>query len=597
MSTEEISTTRFELTARILNMALKVSAIFVPGVAGILIFQVLLNGNLNFITIVLSIYCLGFPALWLVRKKLSFNTLGVSYLCLMLLLAFMLQLRGGLTTSTASVQIIVFILSGMLFGSRGVFACLGLSLLSFSVAGFSVVNGLVPPLSETLWDAQLASTWFRAGIILAVFGSAAAMSVSYALSRLEQETARLQASLSREKTQRLALEQAELEKEATRKALAEAQRVEAIGRLASGVAHDFNNSLTVITGAAELAEMDSNLPERVKKALATIKKAAFKSADLTRSLMVLGRKDPARVEVIRTDYLIFKLKNSLERLLPEDIEFSITAPESRPILIDRNQTERAIINLVLNAKDAIENGGKISITCDAIEIDESHESLIKGSYAKISVIDDGQGMSDDVKEHIFEPFYTTKATTKGTGMGLSLVKSFISDANGDIQINTKVGEGTEVALLFPVTGEQETVKPYRSVVEQDLVIDSKYKVLVVEDNPEVLATTSETLRSAGFKVFEADNGDTAMSLLETGSEAIDLLCIDGVIPGASSSAVIAKVQDDHPDSRIVICSGYVEEELVLRGIETGEFAYVRKPFLKTELLGCIQEELGLQQTS
>ena len=597
MSATETSNTKVKLAARILNMALKVSAIFVPGIAVILLVQVLLATTPNFIVIVACIYCLSFPALWFVRNKLSFNALGISFLCLMLLMAFMLQLRGGLTTSTAAVQIIVLILSGILFGQRGIFVCLGISLLSFSLAGYSVVNGLVPPLSETLFDARLASTWFRAGIILAVFGGAAAMSVSYALSLLEQETARLEASLSREKNQRIALEQIEQEKEAARKAMEEAQRVEAIGRLASGVAHDFNNSLTVITGATELADMDSDLPERTKKALATIKKAAFKSADLTRSLMVLGRKDPARLEVIRTDYLIFKLKNSLERLLPEDITISINAPKSRPILIDRNQTERAIINLVINAKDALENGGNISITCDAVEIDESHPSLSKGSYAKISVLDDGLGMSDEVKEHIFEPFYTTKAANKSTGMGLSLVKSFITEAKGDIQIHTKSGEGTEVTLIFPVTGEQEATEPPRSAIEQDSNIDSNFKVLVVEDNPEVLLTTSETLRGAGFDVLEADNGDTAISLLESGKESIDLLCIDGVIPGASSATVIAKVQDDHPDSRIVICSGYVEEELVLRGIETGKFAYVRKPFLKTELLGCIQQELGLRQTS
>jgi len=318
-----VFTPKQEIAGRIIDLALKLSAVFFPLLAAIIIVQVALRDSVNLITFALSLYCLSFPLLWLLRKKLTLNVRGITFLGLLMLAAFMVQLRGGLTASPAALQIIVLLLSGLIFGTKGLLVSLALSLLSFALAALLVTNNLVPPVSDAMWNPQLVDTWIRSGFILAVFGGAAALFVIHAFSRLEKETTRLQESLQREKSQRIELERVEREKELAQQALIEAQRIEALGRLASGVAHDFNNSLTIITGAAEIADMDPNLPPGAKKALSTIKNAAFKSADLTRSLMVLGRKDPTQLEVIRTDQLIFDIKDSLERLIPEDISFTI----------------------------------------------------------------------------------------------------------------------------------------------------------------------------------------------------------------------------------------------------------------------------------
>jgi len=255
------------------------------------------------------------------------------------------------------------------------------------------------------------------------------------------------------------------------------------------------------------------------------------------------------------------------------------------------------LKIWLNAKDAVDNGGKISISCTLEEIEIAQKKLPQGTYAKISVCDNGHGISDEVKDFVFEPFYTTKAASRGMGMGLSLVRSFIAEAKGDVKIDTVKGSGTAVSIFIPVTKQKETLRNIRQQADFEPPNGENFKVLVVEDNQEVLNTISATLSGAGFEVMEANDGTHALSLLENNEDSLDLLCIDGIIPGATSSTVIAKMQSDHPDSRIVVCSGYVEEELVLRGIEKGEFAFIRKPFQKSDLLGCIRQELGLEQYS
>ena len=229
-----------------------------------------------------------------------------------------------------------------------------------------------------------------------------------------------------------------------------------------------------------------------------------------------------------------------------------------------------------------------------IEQAQGEYGLECGAYVVIWVKDNGKGMNDEVREHVFEPFYTTKPGDQGTGMGLALVNNFITDAKGAIDIDTTIGKGTTVSLFFPKGKDCPIVPVNESDSIKPLIAGNGYCVLLVEDNEEVLASTSETLRHAGFTVLEAPNGDVAMALINGDSDRFDLMCIDGVIPGISSARVIESVQGKYPDIPIVVCSGYIEEDLVIRGIRTGDLAYVKKPYLRHELLGCIGKELNLQ---
>ena len=211
---------------------------------------------------------------------------------------------------------------------------------------------------------------------------------------------------------------------------------------------------------------------------------------------------------------------------------------------------------------------------------------------EIWVKDNGSGMTDEVKARAFEPFYTTKSVGKGTGMGMAIMQGVVQEANGDIKIESSVGAGTTVFLRIPQVDQRVTQDPAKSVgTRKHGIAGRTASILIVEDNPGVLTVTAETIEGAGYTVSLAADGDSALELLKDNGAQFDLLCIDGIIPGASSAEVIEFVQRNFPETRIIVCSGYVEEELLIRGIQTGDLAYVKKPYASSELLGCISDEL------
>lgn len=597
MSTHYLKQSHFDLRSRVLNNAINVSAVAAP-LAGVILFaQTYASNQLSLSTLLSCIYTVAFPLLAVVSARLTIRTSGIIYISLMMFLTFLIQLGGGITVSATALQLLILILAGVLFGVRGVVLTLVINLASFSLAGFALLNGYVPPIDELLWDPSLPMVWVRAGLILTFFGGASAMAVTYTIARLEQETHNLQKSLEREKSQHSELENAERQKAEAVQVVSEAQRVESLGRLASGVAHDFNNSLTVITSAAELAQLDPNISEQTKSTLSTIKKAALQAADMTRSLLAIARKEPSQLTTLEARELYYSLTDSISRLLPEDIELSFFVTSEQFIEVDQTQLERAILNIIVNARDAIESSGKIVFGCRDVSFDADEKIVPKGDYVEFWIEDNGSGMSEKVQKHIFEPFYTTKSAGAGTGMGMGLVHSFVSQANGAIDIHSTEGEGTTVSLYLPQTERKPIEASLANATAELQSEEINHVVLIVEDNPDVLASTADTLKHAGFDVLIAEDGNAALDIVHDEAMHFDLLCIDGVIPGASSAEVIEQVQTIHAQTKIVVCSGYVEEELVLRGIRTGEFAYVRKPYLGEDLIGCIKNELGISSAT
>lgn len=586
-----------ELGARVVSRALGVGAIAAPLAAAIILAQAIRIETITPTTIVLCAYTITFPLLWIAGRNRYYRLSGSLLMFLLVTMTFLVQIRSGPYTSQAPLQLMTLVLSGLIYGIRGVYITLAINLCLFALAAVLLLNGLVPNTSALFFDPNSTTVWLRSAAIMVFFGGGSAWGVVYTIEKLQKETVKLRELLAREHAQLEHLARAEKEKQEALQAVTAAQRVEVLGRLASGVAHDFNNSLTVILTSTEMAQRDPDLSPAVMKLLASIKRASLQAADMTKSLLALGRKDPSRLTSISPAAVLTGMHEAITRPLPEDIKFSIVETTSAPVMVDRVQLERAILNLVINAKDAVGANGEITIGCRQVKLMSEPNGLAEGSYIQFSVKDNGHGMTAAVLEHIFEPFYTMKAEGHGTGMGMALLHSFALESKGKVEIDSAPGVGTKIFLYLPVaTADSQHIKQ-QPTVSYVSSADMNYTILVVEDNPDVLKTTSDTLSQAGFKVLRATDGDAALSIINDADWSIDLLCIYGIIPGASSAEVIQYVQKQYPAIKIVVCSGYIEEELILRGIRTGDLAYVRKPYLIDELLDSINEQLALTRSS
>lgn len=579
-----------EMKRTVLATGLNVSAILAPSMAAFYLAQ-RLNWASGILPIVpYALFTLIFPVIWLLRKRLPFGLTANLFLAALLGLGFMLQLRGGLNFSTASIQLWILLFSGLVFGARAVLFTTAISLIGFILAGTAILNQWVPPIETSFWNQSDPYVWVRSGILLAMFGITSATAVASTITRLERQSQQLKASLDREIQQRRELEEAEKEKTRVREALAEAQRVEALGRLASGIAHDFNNSLTVITNSAEIALFQIDNPEKLQHSLNLIKRTALEAAKMTNSLLAIGRKDPSQKTIVSLKSTIESLSENLLRLLPADIRLNISALPAGNILIDRSQLERAILNLVVNAKDAIKQGGVIEIGCDIANPTNLGASDNK-QYSMVYVKDNGCGMSSEVKNRMFEPFFTTKKSGSGIGLGMALLQSLVNDSLGQIDIKSELGVGTKISIYFP----QSAIDQQPDSISTHTLIDHQNPsscVFLVEDNPDVLSTSSEALTLNNYTVITAKDGHEALQIATDLTQKFELMCIDGVIPGVSSGEVIKQIKKIRPEVKIVVCSGYIEEELIVRGIDSGELAYIRKPYTAETLLKVIHQQIS-----
>jgi signal transduction histidine kinase/ActR/RegA family two-component response regulator len=582
-----------DLRVKVLMTALTATALLAPLLGIWMGSQAAQRGGFTPLRVAMCAYTLLFPLLRVAAPRMSLTAAGTTYLALMIGLALIVELRGGISAAVASAQLIVIVLSALIFGARGAAVGLGVSLLGMVIAASAVLGGHVPPILVEVWDPQRAEVWIRSAAALLAFGGAAALAIVYMVAQLEDETALLRDVLLREREQRAALERAGAEAERTRRALAEAERVEALGRLASGVAHDFNNLLTVIVGASEVAQLSApRLPPEASSSLNDILRASGQAAELTRSLLMLGRRDITQPRTLDLTAHVQHRVGTIRRLLPSDIELSVAASERACILIDPTQLDRVLLNLVANARDAIDHEGKIEIGCEPVQIAQgAHTALGEGSYVALSVRDNGCGMDAETQQRIFEPFFTTKSAGEGTGIGLATVESFARSAGGGVKVESKPGSGTTITVYLPESAsalvEEVGAPPPPCVPARG----ESRSILVVEDNAAVRAATVKMLERAGFQVLSAGDGDRALALVEDARLGFDLLCIDGVLPGARTATVIERARSVRPSMAIVVCSGYVDEDLLRRGIQAGEYACVRKPYTAAQLVESVRRAL------
>jgi two-component system, cell cycle sensor histidine kinase and response regulator CckA len=378
--------------------------------------------------------------------------------------------------------------------------------------------------------------------------------------------------------------------------LLQAQKIEAVGRLAGGIAHDFNNLLTVITSYTGL--VFEQLPEGdpLRGDVGEIRKAADRAARLTSQLLAFSRKQIAMPRILDINVVVVDLDKMLRRLISEDIDLRIVPGAERVFVrADPGQIEQVIVNLAVNARDAMPNGGQLLIEISTAQIGvEVGRRLFPppaGEYAVITVSDTGAGMDAETMSHIFEPFFTTKPPDKGTGLGLSTVYGIVKQAGGDVRIQSRVGEGTRIKIFLPrIPAPDPTTAPL-SVLQPACPKDGG-TILLVEDDPALCSLAQRVLAGVGYLVLAAPNGTEALALAGTYDGVIDLVATDVVMPGLSGSALVERLIATRPDLKILFMSGYTDDDVVRRGIDGVSSRFLQKPFTPEVLLRHVREALA-----
>ncbi|HEX2453730.1 MAG TPA: response regulator [Vicinamibacterales bacterium] len=371
---------------------------------------------------------------------------------------------------------------------------------------------------------------------------------------------------------------AEEEREQLQAQLIQAQKVDAVGRLAGGIAHDFNNVLSVIIGFAELA-LDTSANEAVRDDLVAICDAAKRGAEIVRQLLAFARKQTASPVAINPNASIVSLNKMIGRLLGDNIKITTTfEPAVWPIRIDPTHFDQIVINLLTNARDAMEGEGTITIRTSNLTMDDEyvrrHPGARAGDYVALEVADRGTGMDATTRERLFEPFFTTKTQQFGTGLGLSTVLGIVERSGGHIDVHSVLGEGTTFTIYLPRDCEpasEPAVERTRDARPADAT------VLVVEDNPTVLALVKRTLESRNYRVLSATGADEATRIGNREPGRIDLVLADTAMPQMTGKALVDRLREEHPDIKALYSCGY-RADLVMKEGSDGAEEYIQKPF-------------------
>jgi len=377
--------------------------------------------------------------------------------------------------------------------------------------------------------------------------------------------------------------------------LAQSQKMEAIGTLAGGVAHDFNNLLTIIIGNAQLALMDVIKDESLRTEIEEIKKAGERAASLTRQLLAFSRKQIVQPKLLDINELLTDIEKMLGRLIGDNIELlTISDPALWRVEIDSGQIDQIIINMVVNARDAMPQGGKLTIETANVELDDTYfrdrgvESA-HGPYVMLAVSDTGSGMDKKTLEHIFEPFFTTKEVGKGTGLGMSTVYGIIKQNNGFIWVYSEPGQGSTFKAYLPkVKGDAEPEEKEQSPVDD---LSGSGTVLIVEDNDGLRKLAQEVLQNYGYRLLVAKNGEDALRVSQEHNGPIHLLLTDVVMPRMGGKKLAERLQPLYPRMKVIYMSGYTDNAIVHHGVLAPELNFLEKPFTPERLARKVWEAL------
>jgi signal transduction histidine kinase len=392
------------------------------------------------------------------------------------------------------------------------------------------------------------------------------------------------------------------ERETMEEALRQSQKMEAVGQLTGGIAHDFNNLLTIITGNVEMAKRALSTGEtvRVTRAMDNAFKGAERAASLTQRLLAFSRRQPLAPKPINVDRLVAGMADLLHRSLGETIELeTVASPGLWQVEADPNQLESALLNLAVNAKDAMPEGGKLTVETANTRLDKAysaaHAEVAPGNYVVIAVTDTGHGMSRDTLARVFDPFFTTKEVGKGTGLGLSMVYGFVKQSGGHVKIYSEPNSGTTVKIYLPrlLNGAEEEEEKIERSVDRG---GEDHTILVVEDDHDVRAYTVEILRELGYRVIEAHDGASALKLIEMLDQRLDLLFTDVVMPIMSGRQLADEARRIRPSLKVLFTSGYTKNSIVHNGRLDPGVEIIGKPFTYQALAEKIADVLDIGRT-
>jgi len=379
--------------------------------------------------------------------------------------------------------------------------------------------------------------------------------------------------------------QTEMEQRKLESQLLQIQKMDSIGRLAGGIAHDFNNILSAIIGYSEIALLKLPKDSPVRETIQTVKESGSRAAALTHQLLAFSRKQVLRMEPVCINVVIESMAKMLSRIIGEDITLVINAQSNiNSIMADARQIEQVILNLAVNARDAMPEGGSLVIGTEDIELDESylkvHEEARPGLYVMISVSDTGRGMPPEIMERIFEPFFTTKELGKGTGLGLATVYGIIKQHNGFIYVYSEPDRGTTFKIYLPA-GKEEAMAELQSDTE-DMPSGSE-TIVVVDDDTLVRRLAVDTLQPLGYTVIEAQSGEDAVRAIDNYHGTIDLLLTDVIMPGINGAELARLFRTKRPGKKVVFMSGYTDDAISRHGVLNRDVILINKPIIPHKL--------------
>jgi PAS domain S-box-containing protein len=383
-------------------------------------------------------------------------------------------------------------------------------------------------------------------------------------------------------------------------ALRESQKMESVGRLAGGVAHDFNNILTIINGYSAMALRDLKEGDALRGPLSEILRAGRQAAALTRQLLTFSRKQLVEPKVVSLNHLLNESRDMLRRLLGEDIELVTTlSPVTWPVMADPGQISQVLLNLAANARDAMPEGGRMTIKIENIVLDRAaamQAGATPGSFVMVSASDNGMGIDQETREHIFEPFFTTKSGGKGTGLGLATVYGIVRQAGGSISVESSPGAGSTFRILLPRTNVPADTRDGLAAEEPPALAGSGMEtILVVEDQPQVRKLTMAILKSRGYHVLEAATAGDALLTAERYDGAIHLMLTDVVMPYMNGVELAQRLKPLRPEVPVLFMSGYSEEVINQNDITKG-LNYLSKPFTPDQLALKVRDIIDRKRT-
>jgi PAS domain S-box-containing protein len=379
--------------------------------------------------------------------------------------------------------------------------------------------------------------------------------------------------------------------------LGQSQKMEAVGQLAGGVAHDFNNLLTVIMSYSSMLLSDGATTEDVRGDIQEISDAAGRAAALTRQLLAFSRKQVLQMRAVSVNAVVTDVEKMLRRLIGEDISLTTNLDGDLALIhADPGQLEQVLINLAVNARDAMPSGGSLTISTDNVELTDEHSErhlgAESGKYVMLAVTDTGSGMTKEVQQRLFEPFYTTKGVGLGTGLGLATVHGIVKQSGGDIYVYSELGHGTTFKVYFPrmtkATDPIATTAEHRAIAPR-----GTETLLLAEDDDALRALGARVLAGLGYKVLVARTGSEALRIVAEYQGRIDLIATDVVMPEMNGSQLVEKVLEARRGIRVLFMSGYTDDEVMRRGVIDGQTAFLQKPFTPDLLAHKVREVLDL----